>query len=237
MNPFDKGGIEPGRRREARAALSATPSKPSALPWSAAPSPDSCAHIVARIRSGDEAALGGLYEMFFRWMRSYFCHKMGPQDVDDKVHDTFLIVAQAIRRGDVREPDRLAGYVMTIARRQVASFIDLAVRDRNLQVDASENGVMLPDKGIDPERNAIVSEMATLMEGVLSELSDRDREVLVRFYLKGHTQEEICEAMGLTETQFRLLKSRAKTRFGVLGKKRVSSTLRPSFRVRENRIA
>jgi hypothetical protein len=35
------------------------------------------------------------------------------------------------------------------------------------------------------------------------------------------TQEEICVEMGLTETQFRLLKSRAKARFGELGKRRL----------------
>jgi hypothetical protein len=38
--------------------------------------------------------------------------------------------------------------------------------------------------------------------------------------LNEQTQEEICSAMDLTDTQFRLLKSRAKARFGDLGKKR-----------------
>jgi hypothetical protein len=33
------------------------------------------------------------------------------------------------------------------------------------------------------------------------------------------TQEQICAEMNLTETQFRLLKSRAKARFGELGRR------------------
>ena len=52
-------------------------------------------------------------------------------------------------------------------------------------------------------------------------LSSRDREILTRFYLQEESQEEICIEMTLTETQFRLLKSRAKSRFGELGKKKL----------------
>jgi hypothetical protein len=37
--------------------------------------------------------------------------------------------------------------------------------------------------------------------------------VLSRFYLFEQPQEQICAEMNLTATQFRLLKSRAKTRF------------------------
>jgi len=62
------------------------------------------------------------------------------------------------------------------------------------------------------------------MVQVLQEISPRDREILTRFYLHGQEQDEICQEMNLTETQFRLLKSRAKARFGELGRKRLSPT-------------
>ena len=57
---------------------------------------------------------------------------------------------------------------------------------------------------------------------MLTELSGRDREILTRFYLQEESQEEICAEMVLSETQFRLLKSRAKARFGELGKKKLA---------------
>ena len=41
----------------------------------------------------------------------------------------------------------------------------------------------------------------------------------MRFYLYEQSQDQICAEMGLTETQFRLLKSRAKTRFAELSRK------------------
>jgi hypothetical protein len=50
-------------------------------------------------------------------------------------------------------------------------------------------------------------------------MSGRDREVLHRFYLLEQPPEQIQIEMGMTETQFRLTKQRAKSRFGELGKK------------------
>ena len=45
---------------------------------------------------------------------------------------------------------------------------------------------------------------------------------LLRSKLLEQTQEEICAEMNLSETQFRLLKSRAKARFGELGRKKLA---------------
>ena len=63
---------------------------------------------------------------------------------------------------------------------------------------------------------------AAMADAVLRSISVRDREILTRFYLMEETQEEICEEMNLSDTQFRLLKSRAKARFGELGRKRLA---------------
>ena len=62
-----------------------------------------------------------LYQLFSKGIRFYLCRQLGPQELDDKVHDTFVVVVQAIRRGDLREPERLMGFVRTIVRRQVAA--------------------------------------------------------------------------------------------------------------------
>ena len=112
------------------------------------------------------------------------------------------------------------GYVRTVVRRQVAAHIDQVVHNRRETMEL-EDGVRLADVRNNPEQIAIVDEEADLMVQVLRTISRRDREILVRFYLQEQSQERICEEMGLSETQFRLLKSRAKQRFGVLGKERL----------------
>jgi DNA-directed RNA polymerase specialized sigma24 family protein len=57
---------------------------------------------------------------------------------------------------------------------------------------------------------------------ILNSIGKRDREVLIHFYLDEQSPDVICRDMGLTETQFRLIKSRAKARLGELGKRRFS---------------
>jgi RNA polymerase sigma factor (sigma-70 family) len=138
-------------------------------------------------------------------------------------NDTFLLVVNAIRKGDLREPDRLMGFVRTIVRRQVAAYIDQAIQTRRDQTDI-ESGITVVDAKGDPEQQAIARQKQDLMKSVLQSLSKKDRDILVRFYLNEESQEKICREMSLTETQFRLLKSRAKARFGEIGKKKLSAS-------------
>ena len=65
--------------------------------------------LVERIRSGDQRGMEELYKVFSKGVRFYLCRQLGPQELDDKVHDTFIVVVQAICRGDLREPERLMG--------------------------------------------------------------------------------------------------------------------------------
>ena len=78
------------------------------------------------------------------------------------------------------------------------------------------------DLNRDPEETAIRQQHEQIAKRVLNSISKRDREILTRFYLLEQSQEQICDQMNLTETQFRLLKSRAKARFGELGKRRLT---------------
>jgi RNA polymerase sigma-70 factor (ECF subfamily) len=179
--------------------------------------------LVNQIKVGEETGMEQLYKLFSRGIRYYLCRQLGPQELEDKVHDTFLIVVNAIRRGDLREPERLMGFVRTVVRRQVAAYIEQAVHSRREQADL-ETGITVADRKQNPEQEAMIRQKAELMESALSALSERDREILVRFYLKEQPQEQICREMDLTETQFRLLKSRAKAKFGEIGKKKLAAS-------------
>jgi len=183
--------------------------------------------LVEQIRNGDPSALEEMYHIFSTGIRFYLCRQLGPQDLDDRVHDVFLIIVQSIQKGELREPERLMGYVRTIVRRQVAAQIDDNVKARRNQAGL-DFGMTLSDHHPNPERNAIEHQNAELAMRILNSLPKRDREVLARFYLEEQRPDRICREMGLTETQFRLVKSRAKARFGELGKTRFS--LRMGFR-------
>lgn len=183
-------------------------------------SPERWIGLVTRIRDKEAGALEELYRVFSKGIRYYLCRHLGPQELDDKVHDTFLIVVQSIQGGGLREPEKLMGFVRTVVRRQVAGFIAGAVQSRREFADL-ELGVTIADGGANPEQRVLSEERADVMMKVLRGISRRDREILTRFYLYEQPQAQICEEMDLTETQFRLLKSRAKTRFAELGRKRI----------------
>ncbi|MGB9606716.1 MAG: RNA polymerase sigma factor, partial [Bryobacteraceae bacterium] len=180
--------------------------------------------LVERIRGGDPAGMEQLYAIFSRGVRFYLCRQVGPEELDDRVHDTFLIVVQAIRKGELRDPERLMGFVRTVVRRQVAAYIERAVQIRRGQTELHP-GLPVSDARSNPELEAFARQKVEIMQKVLESVSRRDREILIRFYLLGQTQQQICREMKLTETQFRLLKSRAKARFGELGKRRLQKKL------------
>ena len=52
------------------------------------------AHLVHRIRRKEDTALSSLYEVFSRGVRASLWQDVGPQEVDDRLHDAFLIVTK-----------------------------------------------------------------------------------------------------------------------------------------------
>jgi DNA-directed RNA polymerase specialized sigma24 family protein len=72
----------------------------------------------------------------------------------------------------------------------------------------------LADERLNPELEFADRERMQVANRALEQLSPREREVLLRFYFQYETPLHICAAMDLTETQFRLLKWRAKAKCG-----------------------
>src|SRR3954462_12860589 len=126
-------------------------------------SPSEWGTLVSQIKAGEDAGMEQLYKLFSRGIRYYLCRQLGPQELEDKVHETFLIVVNAIRKGDLREPERLMGFVRTVVRRQVATYIENAVHKRRDQTDL-DAGIAVADGKKNPEQQAIVREKAELMK-------------------------------------------------------------------------
>src|SRR5579884_2852671 len=120
-------------------------------------SPD-WAELVDRIKRHDQSGLEDLYRIFSRGIRFFLCRQLGPQELDDRVHDTFLIVVHAIQRGDLREPERLMGFVRTVVRKQVAAQIDRLVHSRREKVDI-DSSCRLADHMANPEQRLASQEV------------------------------------------------------------------------------
>lgn len=180
--------------------------------------------LVEGILTADEGAVERLFAQYRRGLTFYFARQFGSQDVDDLVMQTLTLVWEAIRAGSMREPERLAGFVMTIARRISYRVIEERVQARQMENRIDHEPHIFNDLRTtteSPEDALFKEQQQAVMLRVLRAMSGRDREVLRRFYLLEQSPEQIQAEMGMTETQFRLIKSRAKARFGELGQKMI----------------
>jgi RNA polymerase sigma-70 factor, ECF subfamily len=183
----------------------------TSLPVPGGPPAAAWPELVRRLRDGETSAMEDLYRVFCAGIRFHLWRHVGPQDMTDRLHDVFLIVTESIRSGELREPERLMGYVRTVVRRQIAGHLHTR-REQRQKWRTLEAGPVLPDRRPSPESGIIRRQYRELASRILSSMRERDREVLLRFYVREQSAADICREMELSETQFRLLKSRAKAR-------------------------
>ncbi len=172
--------------------------------------PLSFSEVVENVRNGDPRGLDQLYSVFRMFTGSLRRH-IGYQDFEDRLHDVFLLVVDAIRDGRLREPSALPGYIHGVARISVCSAIGVRSRHRRLN-NSLRHWVTSSSERRSPEEELLYQQRVNLMRQMVAALSAREREVLTRYYLKEQSREQICRELDLTETQFRLTKSRAKQR-------------------------
>jgi RNA polymerase sigma factor (sigma-70 family) len=183
--------------------------------------------LVRRLRDDDPSAMEDLYQVFSRRIRYLLWRHVGAQEMHDRLHDIFLIVTEAIRSGELREPERLMGYVRTVVRRQIAGHLHMR-REQRMKWCSLELGPVMADRRPGPELGIIHRQHRELAGRIMLGMREREREVLVRFYVEEQPADQICHDMELSETQFRLLKSRAKARLTQLCRRSLRTTRRPA---------
>jgi RNA polymerase sigma-70 factor, ECF subfamily len=177
--------------------------------------------VVEQIRAGDPAGVEALYRNLNSGARLFLQRRLGTSDVDDRVHEVFLIILGSIQRGELREPERLMGFVRTVLYRQLNLEISRAMRDRE-STTTLDLAAYVAGAEPNPEQIAIWDEKLTIMRRLLREMKGRDVEVLTRCYIREQLPEQIMRDMGLTQSQFYLVKSRAKARLSELIDRRFS---------------
>ena len=169
--------------------------------------------LVERIRAGDPAAEAELVEAY-RLGLTYLLRKVtgDPALSEDLLQETFQVALRRIRAGELREPDKLSGFL-----RQTAKNLAIMEHRKSERLEGVDTGQ--PERGlVDPgesQLNQILrQEAAGLVRQVLREMrSVRDRQLLYRYYIAEHAKEEICRDLGLSSMNFNLVLFRARERF------------------------
>jgi RNA polymerase sigma-70 factor, ECF subfamily len=169
--------------------------------------------LANRIRAGDRQAEAELVERYKRVVMGIITRKVGDTAVtDDLYQETFCIVLEKIREGDVRDLAKLSGFVCGVARNRVIKYFQRAKRQRSLL--ETEGTASLSHPASNQLEQLLQKEEANIVRQILKEMtSERDVQVLFRFYLAEHDKEQICEDLGLTGLQFNLVLHRARERY------------------------
>lgn len=175
--------------------------------------PSTGAGLVHRIASGDTAAEAELVSSVSRTLR-FLAGRVTRREADaeDLVQETLLRALEKIRRGEVREPERLAGFLRSLLK-------NLAVQGyRRRHHDAERSDAELPEaadaRSSGPLARLLGAERIRITREVLAELpTARDREVLLRYYLGEEPSRDICADLDLPAEHFHRVLHRARNRY------------------------
>jgi RNA polymerase sigma-70 factor, ECF subfamily len=169
--------------------------------------------LVRRIAAGDSAAEGALVERYSRGLL-YLLRRLGvsPELADDLHQETFRIVLERLRRKELDEPAGLAGFLRGTARNlMIAEYRKTARRRTEGDPDGLEQAVH-PAPG--QLQTVLLDEEANIVRRLISELpTDRDQQLLMRFYVAEEEKESICSDLGLDSLHFNRVLFRARSRF------------------------
>ncbi|MDY7093555.1 MAG: sigma-70 family RNA polymerase sigma factor [Acidobacteriota bacterium] len=175
--------------------------------------PEIAADLVRRIADGDDGAEGELIERSggtLRFLARRFTRSEA--DAEDLYQDTLMLALTKIRRGEVQQPERLAGFLRSL----VKNLSTQQYRRRRYQAETSlEQRLDFEDAAAaSPLDGLLHQERSSLTRRVLSELGvPRDREVLFRYYLTGESSSRICADLEIEGDHFYRVLSRARQRY------------------------
>jgi RNA polymerase sigma-70 factor, ECF subfamily len=129
-------------------------------------------------------------------------HLREEQAAADLTQEVLLIVLEALRRGRVREPQRLASFVLGTCRMVVLNLRRGASRRMELlEVYARNLPVASPAPEVPLNRERLT--------GCVEALSERERSVVVMSFYDEQSAAEVAVYLGLSQANVRVIRHRA----------------------------
>ena len=168
--------------------------------------------LVSRVHNGDPGAEHDMVERYSRGLR--FLLRRKTRDIhltEDFLQEIWGIALVKIRASGLDNPGRLAGYLCGIANNLALAEKRRVSRQRT-ETD-SELIALIPDESSNPYRHVSRAEVCKLVRTLLNDLkTKRDREILMRFYIREEDKARICEQLGVDSIHFNKVLFRARQR-------------------------
>ncbi len=186
------------------------------------PAPDGDSELLVRLRDGDEDAFLALvarhHAMMLRLASSFVS---SPAVAEEVVQDTWLAVLNGLEGFAGRSSFRTWLLAILVNRARSTGARErrsVAVPDTGPVVDASRfdaSGAWMspPQHWVEDSDDRLFAEgLSQLIEMTLSELPPRQREIVLLRDVDGLSSVEVCDALGITEGNQRVLLHRGRSR-------------------------
>lgn len=165
--------------------------------------------LVARISAGDRFAESELVRLFSGRIRSLLRFRVAnPDEAQDLFQDVILSAIENLRKGQLREPDRLPAYLATIARNVSSDWVRQKMRTRALEQDELDASQAI-SLAAGPEAASMDREQQLQMDLAMSELDATDRRILTLTLVESEKPGRIATLLGLDPALVRQRKCRA----------------------------
>jgi RNA polymerase sigma-70 factor (ECF subfamily) len=171
------------------------------------------ADLVRRIAAGEAEAEGDLVARYRRGL-VYLLSRLGalPELADDLAQETFRIVIERLRREGLADPAGLSSFLRGTARNLLIADRRKSARRRTWGDSGELAAAVAPTPS--PLQSVLLDEEAGIVRKLIGELpTDRDRQLLLRFYVGEEEKERICADLGLDHLHFNRVLFRARQRF------------------------
>jgi RNA polymerase sigma factor (sigma-70 family) len=166
--------------------------------------PEQQSRLAERIRGHESSAEEELVSLFSDRVRFLvLARTRDPEAARDVAQEVMLAVVRALRGEQLREPERLAGFVYGTARNLINNY--LRTRSRQPREDSLDEASHLatPPEPVDD------GERVSLVRRALTGLDPTDRKILLLTLVEGLKPGEIGIRLGLSSEVVRARKSRA----------------------------
>ena len=166
-----------------------------------------------RIASGDRSAESELVSQYGGGLMIMLRQRTGDHQLaNDLYQETFIIVIERLRRANLDEPDKLAAFLHATAKNVLIG--DVRKEARRKTFASSDIVAAAPDGRPGPSDQVNQSEEAEIVRKLIDEMrSERDKALLLRFYIDEEDKSDICAALNLSSTHFDRVLFRARRRF------------------------
>lgn len=160
------------------------------------------AEVTERIAAGHREAETEMCRRMARRIRLYgLRHLRSAAAADDLVQQVLLKTIEALRAGRLREPEKLAPFVLGTCRMTVLDLRRTARRQEELLEEFG--GILVPEPAAMPMLDD------DQLARCVSALKERERSVVVMTFYDEQTAAEAARLLGISEANVRVIRHRA----------------------------